>query len=79
MEHAFHASGTEDLVQRKEGQEQWRHEFSDGLALQNVAPEDQLGIPGNDRLIQVVENELVGSWHEGKLKTCLGKWNFNLR
>ena len=42
--------------------------------LQDIAPENKLGIPRNDRLIQIEEDVLAGHW--GKAKRLRLNWNF---
>ena len=69
MEDPFHPACPEDFVEREEGQENGSEESPEGLAMKDKAPKHQLGVPGDDRLIEVVEDKLVRLRH----------WKGNLR
>ena len=69
VEDPFHAARTQNLVERQKSEEDGGKQSPERFTVKNEAPKHQLGVPGDDRLIEVVEDELFGFWH----------WKGNLR
>jgi hypothetical protein len=63
MEDPFHPAGPEEFGQGEKSEEDESQKTADRFPPQNKRPEYQLGVPGNDRLIEIKEDKLVGRWH----------------
>ena len=67
QEHAFHAVGPEKLVEGKQGEEAEQVESAQGGAFQDEVAEQQLGVPGDQRLVEIEEGVpgvgRGGCWH----------------
>ena len=63
MENPLHPAGPEEFGQGEKSEEDESQKTTGRFPLQNKRPEDELGVPGNDRLIEIKEDKLVGSRH----------------
>tara|TARA_B110000879_G_scaffold988_1_gene1213 strand:- start:8515 stop:9279 length:765 start_codon:yes stop_codon:yes gene_type:complete len=78
VENPLHSSGSQQLIERKKQEKHESQNSSPSLLLKDIAPEDQLGIPRDDGLIEIKKDGLRHVAH-GILGSGLAKkWNFNL-
>ncbi len=77
VEDAFHSSWSEDFGEGKKEEKDEGEEAAGGFFLEDVGAEEELGVPGDDGLVEVEKNVVLGSAHEWKIRTCLAKGNFN--
>ena len=75
MKDTLHSAGTEDFVQREEGEENKGEETSGRFLPEDIAPKNELGIPRNDRLVEIEEDVFKG--HCENAKRLRVNWNFN--
>lgn len=69
VENPLHAARAQDLIERKEGEEDGSEKPPERFTMKNKTPKHQLGVPRDDRLIEVVEDELFGLRHcKGNLR-----------
>ena len=74
MKDALHSARAEDFVEREKDDKNEGEEASYWLVLKNIAPKNELGIPGDDRLVEIEED--VFSRHSCKDKRLGVNWNF---
>ncbi len=77
MENALHSACSEDFVQRQKENENEGEEASKRFFSKDIGAKDELGVPGDDRLVEVEEDVGLGRLHWGKIRTYLRKGNFN--
>lgn len=68
MENAFHSTGSEDFVEGKEENEDKSQETSCRFLPEDIAPEDELGVPWDDGLVQVEEDGGGAIFHSAELR-----------
>lgn len=56
MKDTLHPARAEDFVERQKGDKNEGEEASYWLGLKNIAPKNELGIPGDDRLVEIEED-----------------------
>ncbi len=65
VEDPFHAACSEDFIEWEKSEEDEGEEAAGGLLPQDVAAEDELGVPGDDGLVEVEEDVVRGGLHCG--------------
>jgi hypothetical protein len=66
VEYALHPTGAEDLDEGEKSDKDKGKEASGGFLAQNIAAKNKLGVPGDDRLIEVKENVILGGFQRGE-------------
>ena len=56
MKDALHSALAEDFVEREKDDKNEGEEASYWFVLKNIAPKNELGIPGDDRLVEIEED-----------------------
>lgn len=74
MKDTLHPARAEDFVEREKGDKNEGEEASHRFLSENIAPKNELGIPGDDRLVEIEED--VFSRHCWKAKRLGVNWNF---
>ena len=63
MENTLHTAGPKDLVEGEEAEENEGEKAACGFLSKDIAPEDQLGIPRDDGLVQIEEDGFRSGLH----------------
>ena len=63
MEDALHSAGSEDFVEGEEGEEDESEKSARRFLAKHVATEDELGVPRDDRLVEIEEDIVGGGLH----------------
>lgn len=78
VEDALHATGSEEFIEGEKKDKDERQGAPPAFLLEDVATEDELGVPGDNGLIEIKEDVLRrlahGDWGSGSVE----KGNFNL-
>lgn len=78
MEDSLHAARAEDFIQREEEQENEGEEDAGRFLTEDIGAKDKLGVPRDDRLIEIEESIFRSGLHWREFRTCSEKGNFNL-
>ena len=65
VEDAFHSSWSEDFGEGKKEEKDEGEETAGGFLLEDVGAEEELGVPGDDGLVEVEKNVVLGRFHLG--------------
>ena len=66
VKNALHPTGAEDFDEGKESDEDEGKEASGGFLAQNVTAKNKLGVPGDDRLIEIKKDVVWGGFQRGE-------------
>tara|TARA_Y100000385_G_C12712210_1_gene475080 strand:- start:37 stop:240 length:204 start_codon:yes stop_codon:yes gene_type:complete len=66
MKDTLHPARAEDFGERQKGDKNEGEEASHRFFSENIAPKNELGIPGDDRLVEIEEDVFRGEAHQSR-------------